>query len=211
MKFFDAEFCEREDNPEVSRKDIEYYSGAREYFERKTKELEQSAGPPDSKAPEGPGSAWIELQADLGRAVSRLGEALRFAGRIAEALECKRRSLAIWKTLQRPRATYLARIRLAVVLDQSGEAGHAEQALDILRGLRSALQGTETDSADSGPGDPDLAVYADFIHESLALVLIRQGDTASAVQELKAALVIREERGHKQTIERTRALLHRIE
>ena len=206
MKFFDAEFCEREDNPDVSRKDIDYYSGAREYFERKTAELEQSAGPAGREAPEGPGTAWIELQADLGRAVSRLGEALRFAARIPEALECKRRSLAIWQTLQRPRAAYLARIRLAVVLDQSGEAGGAQQALDILRELRSALA-----AAGPGSGDPDLAVYADFIHESLALVLIRQGDTANAVQELKAALAIREERGHQQTIERTLALLNRIE
>ena len=194
VKYFDRHFCEREDDPDESRKAIEYYRGARRYFERQAAEM-------SGKSLEDSGAeasvAYTEVQADLGRAVSRLGEALRFAGRIREALEYKVQSLEIWEALKRSRAIYLARIRLAIVLDQ---ADRSPEAREILRELRAGLSGE----------DADLIVYADFIHESLALVLIRAGDTAAAIPELNAALEIRRQRGHAKMIERTNDLLRRL-
>ncbi|MCR9141330.1 MAG: tetratricopeptide repeat protein [bacterium] len=141
----------------------------------------------------------VAVQADLGRAIGRLGEALRFAGRTAEALECKISSLEIWRALGRSRAVNLAMIRLAIVLDESDRRA---EALEILRELRGGLE-------DPAPAD-DLAVYADFIHEALALALFRQGDAAAALPELEAALKIRNDRGQAQMMERTRDLLQRI-
>ncbi|MEQ9365451.1 MAG: tetratricopeptide repeat protein [Leptospirales bacterium] len=194
MKYFDRNFREREDDPAVSEKAVDYYRGARRYFEERAAEmLAKNSHAVSEETP----AAQIEIQADLGRAVSRLGEALRFAGRIPEALECKLRSLEIWEKLQRSRAIYLARIRLAVVLDQ---AERGSEALEILRELRAEL----------ALGDADLIVYADFIHESLALVLIRAGDSAAAIPELDAALAIRRRRGHAKTIDRTLDLLRRL-
>jgi tetratricopeptide (TPR) repeat protein len=201
VKHFTPDFREREDDSSESQKAIDYYTGARRYFEQKIAEtLTENSQNPAGSDGTADDARWTELRADFGRAVSRLGEALRFAGRIDEALECKIKSLEVWETLRRPRAIHLARIRLAVVLDQTGRAEDADRALEILTELRAALNEN---------AHADLTVYADFIHESLALVRLRRGEASSAPPELEAALEIRVQRGQAKMIERTRELLRR--
>lgn len=230
MKYFDRDFCEREDDPVVSRKAIEYYSGARRYFEGKLESHNAASADPET---------IVAVQADLGRAVGRLGEALRFAGRIPEALECKVRVLGIWELLGRSRAIVLARIRLAIVLDQGARARESLEILRVLRGgLTAVFAESDSTGAHAAPGNPDtnsgncvndgitnpviryanygicyadLEPYLDFIYESLALVLLRRKQPGEALPELRAALDVRVSRGQEKMIERTRELIRRAE
>lgn len=206
MKYFDRNFCELEDDPTLSESAINEYSAAVAYWQDQVaRYFEQHPTAPRNHP----------IKADLGRAVGRLGEALRFAGRFSEALEYKQRALAIWEELDRSRAIVLARLRLAVILDQ---LGRGSEALAILHALRERIPNSvpnrdaaNPDNANSNANPNDYEVYADFIHEALALAYVRQGNFKAALPELDAALCIRLERGRENMITRSRELSRRVE
>ena len=198
MKVFDAQFREREDDAESRDRAIAAYSRTRAHY-RELYERARDLSAADAD----------ELRAEYGRAVGRLGEAYRFAGRIAEAVPCKRETLSIWEELGRQRAVFLARLRLAIVLEQSDEPDSQQEGRQIFEELYTALRAGPHGGETADPGD-DLAVYADFIFETAGLFRAREGRFDAARQEFERALRIRETRGRNNMIERTRVLLRQV-
>ncbi len=62
-------------------------------------------------------------RADLGRALQRWSEYLRFARRLDESVEAKERALAIWRELDRPKAAFLVRLQLALIARETSTVG----------------------------------------------------------------------------------------
>lgn len=131
----------------------------------------------------------------LGRTLNRLCDYLRLNDEPDAAREAGREALAIWKELERRKAAFLARLRLAKV---ERRAGAPADALDILADL--------IDSAD----DDELSIYRDFALEARALCHCGCGSTEDALADLDRALELRVERGSKRQIEATRRLIERV-
>ena len=216
MKYFDGDWNEREDG---LQQDVADYQAQRQQLESEQ---------------EGRDCSEKEI-ADLGRCIGHLGEACRLSGLWTAAFEARTAALAGWTGLQRPRALYLARLRLAILQESIRVSGTPEEQalvtpLDAgyaaLLELRAEMAGepqTFTPVSIEQPGEQlsesehirvargdDLSVYADFVHEAVAIAYLRRGQHLEANAELAAALAIRSQRGQRAMIERTRQLMDRL-
>lgn len=225
VKYFDGDWNEREDSLD---EDVVEYQARRLELESWLESGKDARRKRSEK----------EI-ADYGRCVGQLGEAYRLSGFWAAAFEARTAALAIWTELQRPRAIYLARLRLAILqesirasgtptersLFQPIDVGYAT-LLELRADLRTAAaEATASDTRSvEEPAEQlsesehirlaregDLSVYADFVHEALAIALLRRGEYDPAHAEFAEALAIRRERGQRAMIKRTRELIDRLE
>ncbi len=139
-------------------------------------------------------------QADLGRLLGRIGEHRRLLGDYETAADLKQRTLRIWRSLGRRRAEWLARLRLAVVIDEalaaSGafarDAAQAPAEFDALYVL----------ACEQG----DLQAYHDTALEARALAWARRKEKSRALADLDAALELQSARHAAAAVARTRTL-----
>jgi tetratricopeptide (TPR) repeat protein len=122
----------------------------------------------------------------LGRACARLSDHLWLDGQWEAAVELGEEALDIWQELERGKAAFLQRLKLAEYHVAMGEAD-----LDALEDLVAESE------------DESLSVYRDFALEALARRAYRVGDYKRALGAIEAALELRRERGNTTQIEQT--------
>jgi tetratricopeptide (TPR) repeat protein len=123
----------------------------------------------------------------LGRTLGRLSEHLWLDGQTEDALALGEEALDIWEELERDKAAFLQRLKLA---DYRAHVGD-ETDLEALEAM--------VDEADGG----GLAVYRDFALEALARRSYEAGDYDRALESIEAALDLRRERGNEKQVEQT--------
>lgn len=136
------------------------------------------------------------LHADIGRALQRLSEWERLAGRYDAALEHKDEAITVWAALGREKARTLCQLQKAETQHLAGEVDAAYKRFELLI-LR--LKSNE-----------ELSMYLDFAYEWYARCLMRDGRIAEALDAMSECLVLREARGNPAQLARTRDLVERM-
>jgi tetratricopeptide (TPR) repeat protein len=130
----------------------------------------------------------------LGRELVRLADALRLADAVDEARDALVEALQVWEELDRDRAAFMARMKLA---DVEERGGCVETALTLWDGLMDESERAE------------VAMYRDFVLFGRGVCLWRQGRCREAVADLEAALDARQTAGRARLVAVTQAALAR--
>lgn len=152
-----------------------------------------------------------KLKADLGRLLGRMGEHRRLLGEYEIAADLKHRTLNIWRDLGRLRAEWLARLRLAVVIDEALAAASAPDNASN-SAANAANAPTEFTALYARTVEQEeLRAYQDTALEARALAWARRLNRTRALEDLDAALEIRIARNAAAAVARTRNLREILE
>lgn len=139
----------------------------------------------------------VKARADVGRALKSLSSLLEHSDAdLQEALDVTLQARDIWRSLNRPKASFLASMQHARILDRLGEDA---QTLELYQELLNCVV-----------EDTSLSVYLDFLYEEQARFYAARGVYEQALALVKQAYALRMARGNARQISETRGLFERI-